>query len=268
MLKFSKLIWILLITIALYLLFIGIVYFFQNNIIFQPTSLSKNYSFSFDAPFEEIWVTTSDNVEINALLFRTQQLRKGLVLYFHGNRGNLQRWAQYHVDFTEKGYDFLAIDYRGYGKSSGRPSEEGLYIDAKTIYERALENYSPDEIIIYGRSLGTGVASHLATKVAAQQLMLETPYNSLQGAFQTKIPFFPIPFRLRTQFPTDQNLQKISIPVTIFHGTRDGIVSIRSAKKLKPFLTKEDLFVIIPKGKHKNLASFSKFQQALSQRLN
>ena len=113
-------------------------YFFQDNIIFQHKKLTQDYIFKFDPdpkqePFQEYFIQTDDGETLNALLFKTKLRSKGLILYFHGNADNLQRWGKYSVDFTRLGYDILMMDYRGYGKSTGKPTERDLYKDALTV---------------------------------------------------------------------------------------------------------------------------------------
>lgn len=251
-------------TLVLYVLIISLVYLFQDKIIFQPKKLPKDYSFQFDNPYEEIWLKTSDQEQINALHF-VVEAPKGVVLYLHGNKGNLQRWANYYEDFLGRGYDFLAIDYRGFGKSSGKPSEAGLYEDARTAYDWLLKKYDAAQIIIYGRSLGTGVASQLATEVDARLLILETPYNTIQGAFVHSFPILWYPFPFKSVFSNEANLQAVEEPVFIFQGTNDYVVPYASASLLKPYLKTEDAFFTIEGGGHKNLNSFPLYYQYLDQ---
>ena len=252
--------WIL----VIYVLIISLVYLFQDKIIFQPKKLYKDYAFQFNNPYEELWLETSDKEKINALYF-VVEIPKGVVLYLHGNKGNLQRWAKYHKDFVSRGYDFLAIDYRGFGKSTGIPSEKGLYEDARTAYNWLLTKYKADQIIIYGRSLGTGVASQLAREVTARQLILETPYNTIQGAFSHAAPLLWYPFPFKSSFSNEANLQAVEEPIFIFQGTNDYVVPYSSARLLKPYLKSGDEFFTIEGGGHKNLNSFSEYYQYLDQ---
>lgn len=247
------------------LLHIG-VYVFQGYIIFQPSQLSSAYQFQFETPFQENWITTEDGNEINALFFEAEGGSKGkVILYLHGNSDNIQRWAAYHPDFTSRGFDFLAIDYRGYGKSEGVPSEEGLYTDAQAAYDYLLESYSPDQIYIFGRSLGTGVAGHLASQNDGAMLMLETPYYSIKDIFKRQAPFLYLPFDLRLDFPLHQYLEQTDMPVYIFHGTADQIVPYSSATAIKPKLPSDDHFLTIPGGRHKGLNNYEAYQNYLDQ---
>lgn len=239
------------------------VYALQKYIIFQPKKLNPSYEFVFNNPFEEFFISCSDGDSLNLLLFKTKLPRKGLVLYFHGNADNLQRWGKYHVDFTSRGYDILMMDFRGYGKSSGEPSEEKFYQDAELIYDWTTQKYPKDKIIIYGRSLGCGIASNLATKVDAPKVILETPFNNANDLFQKNSFILYLPFALNFDFPNDKHLQKISEPVYIFVGTKDWVVPNDSSEELKPFLKPSDRYIEIEGAGHKNLNAFKKYHQEL-----
>lgn len=241
------------------------VYALQKYIIFQSDQLESDYEFVFEKSFKEFFIKTIDGEQINMLLFKTEIPRKGLVIYFHGNADNLQRWGRYQKDFTTRGYDILLLDYRGYGKSTGKSNEQKFYEDAKLIYDWATQRYSKDKIIIYGRSLGTGVASNLATQVDAQKVILETPFNNINDLFQIKSSIFYLPFRLKYNFPNDVHLKKIQEPVFIFAGTEDWVVPPRSTKKLKPFLKSSDRYIEIEGGGHKNLNEFEKYHRVLDE---
>ena len=242
-------------------------YFFHDQLVFQARSLPQEYKFIFEQEFKEFTINTHDNEHINALLFRTSQPSKGLILYFHGNANNLQRWGNYAVDFTKLGFDVLMTDYRGYGKSSGTPSEKYLYSDALTILHWAQQNIKHDRIIFYGRSLGSAIASQLATVYNPDLLILETPFDELSGAIypiiRPVLKFLP----QRYYFSNKTSLANVTCRKVIFHGTQDWIVPLSSALRLKPLLHGGDKFVIIDGGGHRNLRNFKEFHLALAEAL-
>jgi fermentation-respiration switch protein FrsA (DUF1100 family) len=247
-------------VLFLYLVVAGCFYFFQDRFVFQPEYLSKNFKFVFNQNFEEYSIQTKDHNTLNALYFTTDQPSKGLILYFHGNAGNLKKWGRYAVDFTSLGYDVFMADYRGYGKSTGKPSEEVLYQDAQEILDWTKANLKYDKLVIYGRSLGSAVASHLSMTANPALLILETPFEKLSGV----IYYLPSNY----DFPNNQFLPKVRCKKLFIHGTDDWIVPLASAAKLKPFLNEGDRFVFIEGGGHNNLREFKKYHETLREALN
>ncbi len=258
---------LLLATAVLYALLVGGVYSFQQKILFRPDKLTSDYQFDFSEPFEEHYFLTKDGVRINALLFPTQNIKKGVVLYLHGNADNLQRWGKYQIEFTKRGYDAFAIDYRGYGKSGGEVSEEGMYSDALAAYQTLRKNHEAEEIIIFGRSLGTSVAAWLASKVEARMLILETPFENMRNLMHLQSLGFLLPFNFKYQFSTNQYLANVPCPIVIFHGTQDKVTPYQTAEALKKVLKKADQFVAITGGRHRGLRHFSEYQNALDRLL-
>lgn len=238
--------------------------FLQKKALFRPVQLAADYPFRFDVPFTEHYFATPDGERLNALLFPADMpARKGVVLYFHGNRDNLQRWGAMHRDFTVRGYDFFAPDYRGYGKSTGEPDEKHYFEDALLVYKWLCKRYAPEEMILYGRSLGTGMATYLAAHVPARMLILETPFDNISGLLASHLGNTEPPFKPVFHFPNDKFLRKAILPVLIFHGTRDRIVPHASAARLKGCLKPGDEFVTIEGGSHHNLPTYEKYRERL-----
>ena len=252
------------VLVILYLLLLTVLYAFQKYILFHPAKLPDSYQFQFNSPFEEVFISIDEQVKINGLYFPTQKVRKGVVLYFHGNAGHLQDWGQLHPIFTERGYDLLITDYRSYGKTPGPIVDEAtFYQDARQVYDWLRERFEPEEIVIYGRSLGAAVAAQLASQVEARQLILETPFNSIRGVIQKMAPFVFLPFRLPYEFRNDQYLPLVTCPKYIFQGTQDQIVDYSLAQKLKPYLAEETAFISIEGGGHNDLANFENYHLQL-----
>ena len=237
-------------------------YVFQDKLIFQADVLDQDYQFDFSQSYEEYFISTPDHHTINAVWFKPSQKAKGLVIYFHGNADNLQRWGNYAVDFTQLGYEVLMIDYRGYGKSSGIPSEKALYDDATIVWNWAKEKTGHQKMVIYGRSLGTAIAAHLAAEVQPDLLILETPFDELMGATSMRYLFSIFP--LQTKFPTKEFLGHVKCKIVIFHGTDDWVVNLKSAERLKPMLKETDEFIVIPQGEHRNLREFAMYHTRLA----
>ena len=249
--------------ILLYALIVLGIFVFQKYIIFQPKKLAAEFQFAFDQPFEELFLTTPDDEQLNALYFKTKLESKGLVIYFHGNADNLKRWGNYASDFTKRGYDVFILEYRGYGKSSGTPDETKFYQDAQLAYDWAVKKYPPSQIIIYGRSLGSAVASHLAVDNDFHFLILETPFDNVETLFKMRSPGGFLPLTIKSKFPNDEHLTKINQPIYIFLGTKDQVVPNHSTEKLRPLLKPSDQVIAIEGGGHKNLNTFEKYQTEL-----
>lgn len=238
----------------------------QQRLLFRPVRLAPDYRFRFDAPFEELFFDTPDGERLNALFFpAATQPSRGVVLYFHGNRDNLQRWGALHSDFTRRGFDFLAPDYRGYGKSTGQPDEPAYFQDARLLYDWLAQRYDPADIILYGRSLGSAMASHLAATRPARMLILETPFDNFPNLAATYLRRPALPLTPWFRFPNDEHLRQTTLPVLILHGTRDRVVPLACARNLQACLKKDDRFIILEGGSHHNLPGFEQYQEALDE---
>ncbi len=255
-------------ALGLIVIFIIMLYSFQEKLIFHPTTLDQNYSFKFSAPAIEFNLNSPDGAKLNALHFK-QENPKGIILYFHGNAGDLSRWGYMGVPFAEKGYDVIIMDYRTYGKSTGKLSEAALHADAVLFYEYVNELYPNIPIILYGRSLGTGIATRLASVYTPDKLILETPYYSLLDVAKKHFPFLPLKWLLKYRFDSYSYIQKVSCPITIFHGTDDTIVPYTSGKKLYDAIPHQNRKLItIDGGEHNNLAAYEAYHKGLLTALN
>ena len=245
---------------------IGIVlYYLQDYILFHPQKLAQDYIFHFDKPFEEINIPVNGMDTINMIKFFPKNgVRRGVVLYFHGNRRNVERYAVYADNFTKNGYEVWMEDYPGYGKSSGERTEEKLYEQALQVQKMAAAKYNTDSIIIFGKSLGTGIAAYVASVTACKKLILETPYYSIPDILSSYGGFiYPLQKIIRYKIPTWQFLQDVKAPVTILHGTSDWVIPYRCAEKLRKYLKPGDEFITIEGGVHNNLNDFKIFHTKL-----
>lgn len=244
---------------------IGIViYYAQDKILFHPQPLTEHSQYTFPYPFKEVNLPYTQKSNINIIQFAANQPQpKGVVLYFHGNKDNISHYAKAAPDFTSRGYDVWMIDYPGFGKSTGAFTEQQLYDWALVFYKLAQTHYSKDSIIIYGKSLGTGIAAQLATVRDCKALVLEAPYYSLPSIIGSWLPVYPVNKMIRFKIPTWQYLQEITNPVIIFHGTSDNTIPYRNAKQLKPYLKPHDEFVTIDGGHHNDLPTFPAYKQVL-----
>ncbi|MCD6065203.1 MAG: alpha/beta hydrolase fold protein [Bacteroidetes bacterium] len=247
--------WLKRIFISLALLYIaacGYLYFQQESIIFIPTKLAGTYKYQYPGNYREMFVTTSDGARLNGLLFKADSC-KGLVFYLHGNAGALDTWGEIADVYTGLQHDFFVMDYRGFGKSEGTiSSEQQLYSDLQTAYDSLKKFYNEKDITIIGYSIGTGPAAMLASANHPARLILQAPYYNLSDMMRKRYPIVPT-FLLNYKFPTNDFLAKTSVPVTIFHGTDDGIIYYGSSLKLKEQFKKGDTLITLPGARHNGL---------------
>lgn len=245
-------------------------YSLQYYILFRPKALKSTYQFKFGYPFQEINLKTSGDGNINGLWFRKKEKTsgKGVIIYFHGNVGNLSKWGHvYGNQFHETGLDYFVMDYRGYGKSNGKVSERLFFKDTIAVYDFIKEHYPPDKIIIYGRSIGSGMASYLASQVKARRLILETPFASISDLFHSYYPFLPKLFLFKFPLKNKHHLKQVAYPISIFAGDNDMVTPLRSATPLKKSLKEKDEFIIIKGASHSNLWLFDVFRELMLDRL-
>jgi len=248
------------------LIIIG-VYSMQKKLIFLPTKLAVDYEYTFSEPFEEVFLETENGARLNAVHFKVEN-PKGLILYFHGNAGDLSRWGEIASDFIKYRYDILIMDYRSYGKSTGVISEKNLFDDADLFYKYALKRYAEDDIIVYGRSLGTSFAAFVASENNPRKLILETPFYNLEQIAKKRFPFLPVKYLLKYRFLSNHYIEAVRCPVIIFHGTKDNIVPYESGKSLSELVAKDRLtFVKIEGGAHNNLINFKEYRLGIDSAL-
>ncbi len=250
---------------VLFYCIVGIaLYYLQDYFLFHPTVLPRNYQYHFNVPFSEVEIPFNKTDTLNMVKFTpVDSVRKGVVIYFHGNRENINRFAKFSTNFTKLGYEVWMADYPGYGKSVGNRTEKILYQQSIQLYKMASSKYAKDSIVIYGKSFGTGIAAYLAAEYDCKQLILETPYYSIPDLLGAYTLIYPIQRMSKYKIPTYQYLEDIKVPITIFHGTDDWVIPYSCAEKLKEVLKTTDQFVTIEKGSHNDLNDFPLYHQKL-----
>lgn len=258
------LLWILLFIVILYIGVCLFYYSFQERLIFVRYDIKGKYRFKLEKEHKEILLKSKEGETLHGLWMKTNN-SKGLILYFHGNTGSLKRWGKTAADLSEFGYDVLAPDYRGYGKSTGKPSEENLIADADVFYRFAMQYYDEKDIVIYGRSLGSGVAVQLAAKNHAKLVILETPFASLFDVVSSNLPFIPFRLLLKHPFKSFDHIANIKSPIVIMAGTKDTQVPFKSSQKLYAKVADRDdvNFYTFERGEHNTLSSFEKYKQIM-----
>jgi len=254
--------------VILYVMLIAALTLFQEKLIFLPSTLASDYVYDFAEPFEEINLETADGALLNAIHFKTEN-PKGIILYFHGNAGDLSRWGQITSYFTKYNWDVLVMDYRSYGKSTGKLSETALYEDAQLFYDYVSKRYKEEKIILYGRSLGTAFATKVAASNKPGMLILETPFYNLTSVAKKRFPIFPVDYLIKYEFKSNEHIKKVNCKTVIFHGTDDNVVPYESGKKLYELASPAGgkHFITIKRGKHNNLSNFNTYKNEIERLL-
>ncbi len=246
------------------LLTMGLLYAFQDRLIFLPTVLPTEHSYTFTEPHRELTLYADDGALLNGLHF-TRERPEGLIVYFHGNAGNLERWGGIVQLFVKKNWEVVVMDYRGFGKSTGERSEKALFSDAQLFYQYALEHFDETNILVYGRSLGTAMATKIAAQNQPSHLILETPFYNLHDVAKKRFPLLPVKSLLKYEFNSNQHIQSVICPVTIIHGTEDTVIPLVSAEKLfESIPNSHKEMVVVPGGAHNNLAKFGEYLEAIN----
>jgi uncharacterized protein len=255
---------VLLGLVLLYALAICALLSFQESLLFYPTKLPADYSFNKpDVVERKIPVP---GAVLSALHFR-QPHAKGLIFFLHGNAGNLDVWLPSTEFYRHAGYDVFMVDYRGFGKSSGHiQSEEQLHADVLAAWNSVAGEYAGRPIVLYGRSLGSGLAVKLATEISPAQLILVSPYSSFVQLGRDHFPWIPS-FATRYPMRTDQWIRQVKAPILMIHGGRDTLIPLHHALTLKAIRPDAELVVVDAAG-HLDIHTFPTYTDALMNKLS
>lgn len=235
-----------------------VAYFIQDKMIFKPEKLKQDFVYRYDAPFEELFFDVEPGVRINGLHFKVDK-PLGLVLYFHGNSRSIKGWAKYAKDFYRYQYDVVLVDYRGFGKSTGKRSESNLLRDMQFVYDSLAVQYHEHHIIVYGRSLGSGFACKIASDNKPRYLILDAPYYSFRKTIERFLPILPVKYVLRYHLRTDKWIRHVNCHTYIIHGTKDRLIPISNSEKLKAISPNKITLIEIEGGGHNNLTTYPEY---------
>lgn len=217
--------------------------YFPSRAIAQPTLAS----------IEVIEISTSDGETLRAWR-RTADAGMPTFLFFNGNGGTPEGHAPRWDILDQRGYGFLAVSYRGYSGSTGAPTEAGLRIDARAAYDRLIaDGVAPDDIIIHGLSLGTGVASWLAANASARALILEAPFTAAVDVAKERVPWAPVGLLMTDQFRSRDWIADVDMPLLIVHGDADDVILIAHGRALYERAQPPKTFIRIEGGGHNDL---------------
>lgn len=260
--------YVCLIVLGIYIGVSILLYFLQDYLMFKPEKLAKDFQFHYEnQEIEEYNVETRDGATINGLRFKVKD-PKGIVFYLKGNSKSIKGWGKFAVDFTRHGYDVLMIDYRGFGKSTGSRTQKAIKRDLQVVYNKIKENVDEKYVILYGRSLGSGFATKLASMNNPRLLILDAPYYSLSKVAKRYMPFMPLSILIKFPMPTYKWLKYVQCPIHIVHGTDDKLIPYKTSVKLSKIKPKQTTLHTIIGGGHKNLNTFESYHKILSDIIN
>jgi len=258
---------IFMILLTLFIVVCGLLYFFQEKLIFFPENLDKDFKFRFTQKFEEINFKTQDRLLLNGILFRSDS-SKGLIFYLHGNAGSLNSWGEVAKTYTELNYDVLMLDYRGFGKSEGKiNSQDQLFQDLQTVYDELKTKYDESKIIVLGYSIGTGLAAKIASANQPKLLILQAPYFSLIDMMKHTYPIIPT-FFLKYKFETNKFIKDCKMPIIIFHGNKDEVIYYNSSIKLQEIIKPDDTLITLYGQGHNGLTDNPEYITNIKRILN
>jgi hypothetical protein len=203
-----------------------------------------------------------DGGRINAIYFKVPNSR-GVVFYLKGNSKSIKGWGKFAKDFLSNGYDFFMMDYRGFGKSSGKRSQKRIFNDAQYLYQWLCKSYDEKRIVLYGRSWGSGIAARIASLNKPRMLLLDSPYYSFYYNANRYLFFLPLKWILRYDIRTDLYLNTVDCPIHIIHGKNDRLISYAQSEKLKARYPSKITLHGIEGARHNNLPEFPEFFEVL-----
>ena len=229
-------------VILTYLIIALILYNFQRNLLYHPSE--NNYQGDkLIVKIEKVNIKTKDNIDLVAWYHKKDIKNFKTILFLHGNAGSLENRIHKINHFNDMNINFLLLAWRGFNGNKGYPTEEGLYIDAKSaidwLIKKGIKN---EDIIIYGESLGTAVAVEIAQNRNFAGIILESPFTSMVDAGKNKYPFLPVKFLLKDKYKSDKKIKNISSPILVMHGKVDKIVPFHMGKKMYDLANKPKYF--------------------------
>jgi len=219
-------------VVLVYLLVTLGLYIFQRNLLYHPAE--NNYSGDkLTVNIEKVKITTDDNINLLAWYHKKDIKNYKTILYLHGNAGSLENRIHKINHFNDMNINFLLLAWRGFNGNAGKPTEQGLYQDARSAVKWLInQGVREENIIIYGESLGTGVATEIAQNQNFAGIILESPFTSMVAAGKSKYPIFPIKLLLKDKYENDKKIKNIMSPILVMHGEVDKIVPFWMGEKI------------------------------------
>ena len=223
---------ILLIFVVIYFFILISTYVFQRNLLYHPTE-NNYFGDKLTVSVSKVKIKTQDNIELLSWYHNKDIDKYKTILFLHGNAGSLENRIHKINHFKDMNVNFLLVSWRGFSKNKGKPTEKGLYEDARSAVEwLKSKNVGENNIIIYGESLGSGIATEIAQNKNFAGIILESPFTSMIDAGKDKYPYLPVKLLLKDKYESNKKIKNINSPILIMHGKVDKIVPFHMGKKM------------------------------------
>ena len=248
---------VILVSLVYFFTSLGL-YIFQRDFLYHPTE--NNYDGDkLTVNIQEVKIITDDNIDLLAWYHNKDINKFKTILFLHGNAGSLENRIHKINHFEDMNINFLLLSWRGFSGNKGKPTEKGLYQDARSAVKWLVKQGVIEEnIIIYGESLGTGITTEIAQNKNFAGIILETPFTSMVAAGKSKYPIFPIKLLLKDKYESDKKIKNIKSPVLIMHGEEDQIV---------PFWMGEKMFQMANEPKYSYFTKFDNHMMEFDENL-
>jgi uncharacterized protein len=254
--------WFFGIAVPAYVGAVGLLYFMQAEFLYPRQTARTTPGAANFAVAEELVLDTADGEKV-IVWHAPPKGNRPVVLFFHGNGDFLAGRVPRFRSVTADGTGLIALSYRGYGGSSGVPSERGLLADAEAAYRFAATKYAAERIVVWGFSLGTGLAVAIAAGHPIGKLILEAPYTSTVDVAAAAMPIIPVHWLMRDQYRSDERIGKVTAPLLVMHGEHDFAISIRFGERLFALANEPKRFIRFAEGGHDDLDKYGAAEAAL-----
>ncbi|MCP4392923.1 MAG: alpha/beta hydrolase [Alphaproteobacteria bacterium] len=254
---FSKIIHGTFVLLLIYLCIVFAAYIMQNSMIYYPSGTLGSPKDNDLPEMKEVYIKTHDNLNLKAWFAEPSKNKDKVVVFFHGNAGNAGGRDTKARKFIDAGYGFLMAEYRGYGGNPGKPQEINIKKDAKTTIEfLKTKGYEEKDLILYGESIGTGVVTHLASRISTAAVILEAPFTSLLDVGKEAYWYLPVSLMLKEKYDSIGIIKEVNAPLLIVHGESDKVVPTKMGKKLLAAANEPKKGIFIPEAGHNNLRHY------------
>ena len=236
--------------ILIYLIIVAYMYLNQRKLLYLPSE--NNYlDDQIDFNFKEVFIDVEKNLKLKAWLIENDFKNKKTLVFFHGNAGNLSNRTYKLNQLSKLDLNIIILAWRGFSGNEGEPSEQNLYNDAKKTIDwlnsRGVKNKN---IILYGESLGTGIAVELGQTNQFGGIILESPFTSMTNAAKNIYPWLPVKYLLKDKYDSEKKIKNLQIPILIMHGKKDNIVPFKMGKKLYDLANNPKFFYFTENDDH------------------